>query len=232
MPKAEAGGWCYGRGPEARVRWCYHYRLQATGRRPKKGAVVELADTLALGASKRKLVRVQISPAPPIKSNNKNIMKFNGYVSKGEQVVFSVHPSVVILVVQLAAVVFGIVSLMAIFFLVDFQTFFTVSKFFVFLVVLLVGLFLVLVTFLSWYKTYYILTKSRVRYFSGILGVQNKDMTLEDIQNVQYQQTFWGTIFHYGNIFIRSSAHDTPIVFNGISNPRVRASLLRKLAKV
>ena len=159
-------------------------------------------------------------------------MSADYYVRRGQRVVFHVHPSAFILAYQLAEVVIAVAALATIFILSDIESVLSVSTVLVASIIAAVGLFIAFVTFLSWYKTNYILTKSRVRYFSGILGVQNKDMTLDDIQNVQYKQTFMGTIFNYGDIFIRSAAEDTPIVFKGIAQPRIRAELLRKLAKV
>ncbi len=98
--------------------------------------------------------------------------------------------------------------------------------------VIVVGLALALVIFGVWYKTYYIITDRRVRYYSGVLGVQNRDMTLDDVENVQYQQGILGMLFNYGDIFIRSAADDMPIAFQGIPSPKKFADEIREMAKV
>lgn len=154
------------------------------------------------------------------------------FLSPGEKIVLSSHPCLFMLVTKIISIVVGIGALWLIF-SYGLSSIGTPSiKFIILLVVIALGLFVCLVVYLSWVKTLYIVTNRRVRYFSGVLGIQNKDMTLDDVQNVQYQQSFIGTIFNYGDIFIRSSAKDNPIVFQSISSPRKYADQIRFVANV
>lgn len=156
----------------------------------------------------------------------------NGYLGRGEKIVLSTHPSLVILFARLISLFLGIVALVIIFAVGTNSGFNILSDAAIRIVIIATGLFVAFVTYISWAKTTYIVTNVRVRYYSGVLGIQNKDMTLEDVQNVQYQQSFLGTVLNYGDIFIRSAAEDKPIVFQNIPAPRKYANLIRTLAKV
>jgi len=154
------------------------------------------------------------------------------YLAEGEKIVFNVHPSPVILIVRLSALVIAIIALWLIF---NFGSNGNISSGYMWLIPIIcvtVGGFIAFVFYLTWVKTNYIITNRRVRYYSGVLGVQNKDMTLDDVENVRYQESFLGVIFNYGDIFISSAAKDAPIVFQGISSPKKYADQIRFLANV
>ncbi len=175
---------------------------------------------------------------------DKNLLTFNpilytitmyekdDYLSPGERVVLSTHPTAFILLTRLLGVAVGVGALWLIFKFGLGSNYDSSYIVIVTIVLGVVGLFVLLVIYLTWLKTLYIVTNRRVRYYSGVLGIQNKDMTLEDVQNVQYQQSFIATIFNYGDIFIRSAAEDKPIVFQNIPSPRKYADQIRFLANV
>jgi len=154
------------------------------------------------------------------------------YLSEGEKIISNVHPSVVILLFRLISLAIAIIALWLIFNFSLKENLDPNYQWIVLLIVIAVGIFIAFVFYLSWLKTNYIITNKRVRYYSGILGVQNKDMTLEDVQNVKYQESFIGVIFNYGDIYISSSAKDEPIIFQSIPSPRKYADQIRFLANV
>lgn len=154
------------------------------------------------------------------------------YLAEGEKIISNVHPSIAILIFRLVSLAVAIIALWLIFNF-SFRDGLEANYIWIAsLIVIVVGLFVAFVVYISWVKTHYIITNKRVRYYSGILGVQNKDMTLDDVQNVRYQETFLGVILNFGDIFISSSAKDEPIIFQSIPSPRKYADQIRFLANV
>jgi len=153
-------------------------------------------------------------------------------VKKGETIMMQGRPSSILLIARLITLGFAILGLLLIFNYSLSTGYNEETIFLVELTVIIVGLAVALAIFGVWYKTYYIITDRRVRYYSGVLGVQNRDMTLDDVENVQYQQGILGMLFNYGDINIRSAADDKPITFQGIPYPKKFADEIRDLAKV
>ena len=153
-------------------------------------------------------------------------------VKKGETIMMQGRPSLILLLARLVTLLVATAGLVYIFSFSMSDTYTSETIFFVQLTVIVVGLAVALITFGVWYKTYYIITDRRVRYYSGVLGIQNRDMTLDDVENVQYQQGILGMFLNYGDINIRSAADDKPITFQGVPAPRRFADEIRDLAKV
>lgn len=153
-------------------------------------------------------------------------------VKKGETIMMQGRPSIILLSARLLMLAIAIVGLVLIFQYSMRETYSEEIVFLVQLTAVIVGLAVGLATFGVWYKTFYIITDRRVRYYSGVLGIQNRDMTLDDVENVQYQQGILGMLLNYGDINIRSAADDKPITFQGIPAPKKFADEIRDLAKV
>lgn len=88
--------------------------------------------------------------------------------------------------------------------------------------VLVVTLFIDLIIFLDWLGTVYTLTNRRVQYRFGIVGEQNKTISLNQITDSRVQISILGRIFNYGSVIIEAANINSQITFRGIKAPEDR----------
>ncbi|MEO7753816.1 MAG: PH domain-containing protein [Terracoccus sp.] len=76
-------------------------------------------------------------------------------------------------------------------------------------VAVLVGLFAVVVPYLRWRTTHYVITSHRVMVRRGLLTKTGKDITLSKITDVSFEQTLFDRMINAGSLHIES-AGDSP----------------------
>ena len=147
-----------------------------------------------------------------------------------EQVIFSVHPSLVPLVAFLAVVLGVGGGLAYLFFRLDPGTTFGRPELTMILVLItaVVGFLVALIIFLNWLNTIYSLTNLRVQLEFGILGERTKSIDNSDIQAVQVDQGILGRIFNYGDVSVRSAQQAITIDFATIGSPTQRGEQIQE----
>ena len=143
----------------------------------------------------------------------------------GEQVIFSVHPSLVPLFFLLILVLGAGAAISFFFFTTNIATDLGLSQFatIVTFAPIVVASLVAFIIFLNWLNTIYILTDLRVQWEFGILGERVRSIDNSDIQAVQTDQGLVGRIFNYGDVSIRSAQQPIPIDFTQIGSPNERA---------
>jgi len=142
----------------------------------------------------------------------------------GEEPLFEIRPSFVILIVYEIEVMFGIAALMLMFY------FSSLALFWFYLIIGAVGIFTALVVFLNWYFTIYRMTNKRVENHVGVFGSKEEEISLDDVQAVDVEQTFWGSIFGYGTILIKAAGEKREVDFVNIAKPKLVANRIEDLA--
>jgi uncharacterized membrane protein YdbT with pleckstrin-like domain len=54
----------------------------------------------------------------------------------------------------------------------------------------------------------------------GVLSLNSKESPLDKINNVSYNQTFWGRIFGYGNVQIQTAAEIGSTTYSNVEKPK------------
>jgi len=81
--------------------------------------------------------------------------------------------------------------------------------------------------FLLWYNKKYIVTNRRVMQISGVINKNVIDSSLEKVNDVKMDQTFWGRIFDFGDIEILTASELGANLFRTIGDPiRFKTSML------
>lgn len=142
----------------------------------------------------------------------------------GEETFFEIRPSYFILMASILPLFFAVIALGTLFYLIG------ASAVVVFVVVFVVGIFICLVMFLNWYFTIYRFTSKRVENRIGILGSREEEVSLDDIQAVDVNQTFWGSVFNYGTVIIKASGSNREVDFTNIAEPKKVAAKISDLA--
>jgi len=70
-----------------------------------------------------------------------------------------------------------------------------------------------------WYNRQYIVTNRRVIQISGIFSKDVVDSSLEKVNDVKMNQSFWGRLFDYGDIEILTASEVGANVFKRIGEP-------------
>ena len=151
-----------------------------------------------------------------------------------EQVIFSVHPSLLPVVALVVGIVLAGGLLSVLFEAIGIADTLGVPSFRqlgIVLPLLVAGLVSLLV-FLNWLNTIYTLTTLRVQWEFGILGEQVRNIATGDIEAVQVDQGLIGRIFNFGDIVIRSAAQPIPIRFVQITSPGRRAEQILAQAPI
>src|SRR5215213_3882500 len=73
--------------------------------------------------------------------------------------------------------------------------------------------------FLVWYNRQYVVTNRRVIQISGLFSKDVVDSSLEKVNDVKMNQTFFGRLFDYGDIEILTASEVGANVFKRIGDP-------------
>ena len=75
--------------------------------------------------------------------------------------------------------------------------------------------------YLNWKHNLWCVTNLRVVDESGFLSRYSKESPLDKINNVEYDQTFWGRIFGFGNVDIQTAAEMGETTYQLIHHPKL-----------
>lgn len=80
---------------------------------------------------------------------------------------------------------------------------------------------------LIWRNRQYIVTNWRVMQMAGIFNKEVSDSSLEKVNDVKLEQTFWGRVLNYGNIEILTASELGVSKFHKVSRPvRLKTAML------
>ena len=96
-------------------------------------------------------------------------------------------------------------------------------------VLLLVAIPAVIVPYLRWRTTHYVITSHRVMVRRGILTKQGKDITLSKITDVSFQQTLLDRLIRAGSLHIESAGDSPDENLTYIPNSNVVQQLINRL---
>lgn len=96
-------------------------------------------------------------------------------------------------------------------------------------VLVLVAIPLVLVPFLRWRSTHYVVTSHRVMVRRGIINKTGKDITLSKITDVSFNQTLFDRVIRSGSLHIESAGDSPDEQLNNIPNSNVVQQLINRL---
>ena len=139
----------------------------------------------------------------------------------GETVIMKAKFSLWALVPQAIGTIIRIVLLLAMDYLKEILTFIPEFFFSIFTILLVIGIITVIFPILKILNTHLVITNKRVIGKIGLLSIKNIDYPIEQVNNVELSANFWGNIFHYYDLSVRSSGSsfsDSNISFTGISN--------------
>ena len=74
---------------------------------------------------------------------------------------------------------------------------------------------------LTWRKREYILTDQRVVKQEGVFSVSSFDASLDKINNVFHQQSFFGRLLNYGEVGLETASEQGTTIFSFLSHPLV-----------
>lgn len=101
----------------------------------------------------------------------------------------------------------------------------------VFFLKLLMQLFLILNVTLSWANSAYYLAGKHLIRRKGILHVEEDVFHFDNIRSISVNQSFFGKIFNYGDISLKTSAsggYQGDVVMTEIANPKKYEEILRE----
>jgi len=142
----------------------------------------------------------------------------------GEKVIFEIRPSYFILLAPELVISLIIVVLMLLFYFSGF------TFFWIYLIVGATGIFIALVFFLNWYYTIFRMSNKRVENRIGVFGSREEEISLDDVQAVDVEQTFWGSILGFGTVLIKAAGEKREVDFVNISSPKRIANRIEDLA--
>ena len=96
-------------------------------------------------------------------------------------------------------------------------------------VLVLVAIPAVIVPYLRWRTTHYVITTHRVMVRRGILTKQGKDITLSKITDVSFQQTILDRMIRAGSLHIESAGDSPDENLTNIPNSNVVQQLINRL---
>ena len=70
-------------------------------------------------------------------------------------------------------------------------------------------------------RNIWVVTDLRVIDEYGVFSYNSKESPLDKINNVSYNQTFWGRIFGYGNVQIQTAAEIGSTTYHNVEKPKV-----------
>jgi uncharacterized membrane protein YdbT with pleckstrin-like domain len=89
----------------------------------------------------------------------------------------------------------------------------------------------VLVPYLRWRTTHYVLTTHRLMTRLGILNHTGRDVPLNRINNAMYEQSFWERIINSGTLVVESAGEDGQQVFENIPDADQTQQLINRLVE-
>ncbi len=89
----------------------------------------------------------------------------------------------------------------------------------------------VLVPYLRWRTTHYVLTTHRLMTRVGILHHSGRDVPLNRINNAMYEQSFWERIIKSGTLVVESAGEDGQQVFRHIPDADRTQQLINRLVE-
>jgi uncharacterized membrane protein YdbT with pleckstrin-like domain len=92
--------------------------------------------------------------------------------------------------------------------------------------IILVWLILVARGFVRWFTTQHVITSERVIHRMGWISKQGKEIPLEVINDVAFQQRAWERIFGTGDLLIESAGTHGQTKYTDIPNPEAVQSLI------
>ena len=96
-------------------------------------------------------------------------------------------------------------------------------------VVVVLVLALVVVPYLRWRTTHYVITSHRVMVRKGILSKSGKDITLSKITDVSFRQTFFDRIIRSGTLSIESAGDSADELLRNIPRSDEIQQLINRL---
>ena len=90
---------------------------------------------------------------------------------------------------------------------------------------------LVLVPYLRWRTTHYVLTTHRLMTRVGILNHRGRDVPLNRINNAMYEQSVWERIINSGTLVVESAGEDGQQVFRHIPDADRTQQLINRLVE-
>ena len=150
-------------------------------------------------------------------------------LAKGERVERSLHPHwLTVVVPTLFGLVMAALCVVAVVMTPDDETGNRIQLIAVILLVL-VAIPLVVVPYLRWRTTHYVITSHRVMVRRGILTKNGKDITLSKITDVSFQQTLLDRIIGAGSLHIESAGDSPDEDFNNIPRSNEVQQLINRL---
>jgi uncharacterized membrane protein YdbT with pleckstrin-like domain len=89
----------------------------------------------------------------------------------------------------------------------------------------------VLVPYLRWRTTHYVLTTHRLMTRLGILNHTGRDVPLNRINNAMYEQSFWERLINSGTLVVESAGEDGQQVFKDIPDADQTQQLINRLVE-
>lgn len=89
----------------------------------------------------------------------------------------------------------------------------------------------VLIPYLRWRSTHYVLTTHRLMTRLGILNHTGRDVPLNRINNAMYEQSFWERIINSGTLVVESAGEDGQQVFKDIPDADQTQQLINRLVE-
>ena len=151
-----------------------------------------------------------------------------------------IRGSIIILVAKLATVLLlfdllyvGLYYLLTLSFALPFDLHHHISLLLlvIFFLKLLMQLFLILNVTLSWANSAYYLAGKHIIRRNGILHVEEDVFHFDNIRSISVNQSFFGKIFNYGDISLKTSAsgvYEGDVIMTEISNPKKYEEILRE----
>ena len=90
---------------------------------------------------------------------------------------------------------------------------------------------LVLIPFLRWRTTHYVLTTHRVMIRVGILSHHGRDIPLTRINDVSFEQTFWERLIGAGTLTVESAGESGQQVLGDIPHAPATQQLINRLVE-
>lgn len=142
----------------------------------------------------------------------------------GEEIIFEIRPSVFILFAELLGLVILIAGIISLFY------FSGLANTVFYLVAGGVGIIVTMIMFLYWRSTIYRLTSKRVENRIGIFGSREEEISHDDIQAVDVQQSILGKAFNFGTVMIKAAGASREVDFTNIASPKQIADKIEDLA--
>jgi uncharacterized membrane protein YdbT with pleckstrin-like domain len=153
------------------------------------------------------------------------------FLADDERVVKHLHPHWITLVgpVTLFLVVVGAASFLAA--IVPDGSFQAVARIVILAVAALALIVAVLVPYLRWRTTHYVLTTHRLMTRVGILNHTGRDVPLNRINNAMYEQSFFERLINSGTLVVESAGEDGQQVFKNIPDADQTQQLINRLVE-